>query len=76
MNENTVIVRSSGLTLSKLIWQQFRRQPVGYLEAVLLRNPDLAELGTFIPVGTEIVFPLEITEAKSVQERNVVRLWD
>jgi len=68
-------VRSEGFTLSRLIWRLLKRQPVGYAEKVLDANPGLAALGPYIPVGTNIIFPLEdiSSEAKS---QEVVRLWD
>lgn len=61
-------------TLSNLIWRKFNRQPEGFVEKVLERNPGLEE-AQFIPVGTEIIFPVsEIEERKAAQ--SVVRLWD
>lgn len=61
-------------TLANLIWRKLGRQPDGFLEKVIARNPGLAA-DQYIPVGTEIIFPVsEIEGAKPANE--VVRLWD
>lgn len=75
MSMEIVTVRSEGMTLAKLIWQFLRRQPDGYLELVLEANPDLATKGLIIPVGTEVVMPLDAIPS-TAQAEQVVRLWD
>jgi len=61
-------------TLANLIWRKFGRQPAGFLETVLERNPGLAD-NILVPVGTEIVFPVSSIEEVKEPEK-VVRLWD
>lgn len=70
--KDTVLIE--GLTLSQVIWKKFQRQPKGYLEAVLELNPGLAD-HTFVPVGTEITFPLDTLRDTSGAPA-VIRLWD
>lgn len=73
-SQRVEIIQSEGLTLSLLVWRLFRRKPEGYVERVLTANPGLSDLGAFLPVGTRVVFPLDVeVEAKA---RTVVRLWD
>ena len=67
-------VKSAGLTLPRLVWSLFRRQPEGYVEKVYEANRGLADLGPLLPVGTTITFPLEEVEAEKKSE--AVRLWD
>lgn len=73
-NQRVEVIQSEGLTLSLLVWRLFRRKPDGYVERVLTANPGLADVGAFLPVGTRIIFPLDV-ETKA-QARTVVRLWD
>lgn len=74
MSTEVVTVRGEGLTLARVIWQFVKRQPAGYLERVLDANPGLAD-NHILPVGTQIVFPLEdIPAARS--QRPIVKLWD
>lgn len=75
MSTEVVTVRGEGLTLARVIWQFVKRQPPGYLERVLDANPGLADKGHILPVGTQIVFPLDdIPTARN--QRPIVKLWD
>ncbi len=62
------------LTLASVIWRKFGKQPQGFIEKVIEANPGIAEQ-IFIPVGTEIIFPVEEMEPVSA-DKSVVRLWD
>lgn len=73
-NQRVEVIQSEGLTLSLLVWRLFRRKPDGYVERVLTLNPGLADVGAFLPVGTRIIFPLDVET--ETQARTVVRLWD
>ena len=75
MTTKAIRVEGEGVTLSLMIWRFLNRQPPGYVEAVLDYNPGLAALGTFIPVGTVVVFPLDAIPAATPSQA-VVRLWD
>jgi phage tail protein X len=67
-------VKAEGFTLSQLVWALLRRKPDGFVELTLDINPGLADLGTHLPVGTVIDFPIE--EANRKPAEKVVRLWD
>lgn len=75
MTVEVITVKSEGLTLSKIIWQFLKRQPLGYLEVVLEANPGLAGNGPFLPVGTEVILPLDNIPAVRT-ERSIITLWD
>lgn len=75
MTTEIITVKSEGLTVSKIIWQFLKRQPLGYLEVVLEANPGLAGHGAFLPVGTEVILPLDNIPAVRA-ERAVITLWD
>jgi phage tail protein X len=60
------------VTLSSLIWRRFRREMPGMFERVLAANPGLAELGVYLPVGTEVIIPLDPVESAAAP---TIRLW-
>ncbi|TVR06618.1 MAG: phage tail protein [Salinarimonadaceae bacterium] len=68
-----VTIESEGLTVSLLVWRLFRRKPEGYVERVYEMNPGLADVGPVLPVGIQIVFPLDAPS--TAPRRRVVRLW-
>jgi phage tail protein X len=67
-------VNIEGISVASAIWRKFRRQPVGFIEKVLILNPGLSAEKT-IPVGTEIVFPVEEINAEQDSAR-IIRLMD
>jgi phage tail protein X len=75
MTTRTETVIAEGFTLSQLVWKLMGRQPKGYVEQVLDANPGLAALGPEIPVGTQIVFPLDSISSENDVEQ-AIRLWD
>lgn len=67
-------VNIEGLSVSKAVWMKFRKQPLGFVERVLELNPGLSAQKE-IPVGTEILFPVdEITTSQTAAR--VIRLMD
>lgn len=70
----TVTVGAEYMTLSRIIWQRFKRPMPGLLELTLSENMLLATLGPYLPVGT--TFRLPIPSTTSPQIRQTVRLWD
>lgn len=72
------VVKAEGFTLSQIIWRLLRRQPDGFVEAVLAFNPGLADLGYEIPVGTIIRIPVDSIPQADEQpsQRDIVNLWD
>jgi len=41
-------------TLDLLLYRRFRREILGFVEKTLDLNPGLADLGPFLPMGTEV----------------------
>ncbi len=70
-----ITVTGEGLTVSLLVWRRFQRPMPGLVERVYEENPGLADLGSFIPVGTVIKLPVpEATRQEEVI--TPVRLWE
>lgn len=67
----TTYKASQGDTLDYICWK-FYGQQSGAVEAVLLANPGLADLGPVIPPNTEIVLPDLAQPATEIQP---IRLW-
>ena len=72
------VIKAEQTTLSRVIWRLFRRKPRGYEGVVLTANPGIARHKPFLPVGLAVVFPAidEIEEPDSVNEVEVVRMWN
>jgi phage tail protein X len=71
-----VRVVSEFSTLSLMIWRRFQRPMPGLVEDTLGRNPGLADLGLYLPVGTEFDLKIEAAttnDQASIQE--AIRLW-
>lgn len=67
----TTYKTSQGDTLDFVCWKHYGQQS-GAVEAVLLANPGLSDLGPVLPVNTEITLP-EL--AKPASELQPIRLW-
>jgi phage tail protein X len=61
-----------GDTLDYICWVHYGQQS-GAVEAVLLANPGLADLGAVLPPNTLVVLPALARPASEVQP---IRLWD
>lgn len=68
-----VVVQGEGLTVSLLVWRRFKRPMPGLVEQVFERNPNLSDLGPFLPVGTEVLLP--IPTPRPVEVVTPIRLW-
>ena len=68
-------VRSEFTTLPLLLWRRFLRPMPGLVEDTLDRNPGLADLGPFLPVGTEVQVKIETARDERVQVQEAIRLW-
>lgn len=66
----TKYLTREGDILDDLCYRIYGKQDAGQVEAVLLANPNLAEVGLILPAQIVIVFPDLTTEAKAT-----VRLW-
>ncbi len=71
----TIRVRGEAIPLDLLIWRRFKARTPGLVERTLAANPDLADLGLVIPVGTDVLIPIDAPD-RSPTTRPAVRLWD
>lgn len=62
---------SQGDTLDYICWKHYGQQS-GAVEAVLLANPGLADLGPVLPINTTITLPVLTQPARVAQP---IRLW-
>lgn len=62
---------SQGDTLDYICWKHYGQQS-GAVEAVLLANPGLADLGPVLPINTKITLPVLTQPARVAQP---IRLW-
>jgi phage tail protein X len=69
---DSVYLTSAGDTLDFVCWKHYRQQS-GALEAVLLANHGIADLGPVLPISTRIVLP-ELPAVAT--EAAPLRLWD
>ena len=54
MTLDTLTVTSEKTPLDLLLWRQYKREVKGLVEDTLARNPGLAELGVYLPVGAQV----------------------
>ena len=64
----TVTVEAEGLTLSRVLWQRFRRPAPGLDARVHDLNPHLPGLPVHLPVGTTLVLPVPVAAPAPVIE--------
>ena len=70
--QTTTVQALQGDTLDQLC-QRHLGTTAGTVEATLLLNPGLADLGPVIPHGTAVTLP---DAAPQAEQRQVVNLWD
>jgi phage tail protein X len=68
---STTYKTSQGDTLDYVCWKHYGQQS-GAVEAVLLANPGLADLGEVLPTDTEVFLP---DLAQPATELQPIRLW-
>lgn len=68
-----ITVEGEGLTLSRLIWNRFRAVSETTLAGIYDMNPEISEVGTFMPVG--LVIRLPIYDKAESPEVKTVTLW-
>ena len=68
-----VTIEGDGITLSLLVWRRFRRPMPGLVEKILDRNPGLAALREYLPVGTAL--DLTVPTPREPQLLEPLRLW-
>ena len=69
----TVTVEGEFLTVSLIVWRRFRRPMPGLVEAVYDRNPGVADLVTWLPVGTTFAMPIPTPREPVLLDP--IRLW-
>ena len=68
-----VAVEGEFITVPLIVWRRFKRPMPGLVEQTLDRNPGLAELGPFLPVGTILDMPVPTPREPAILEP--IRLW-
>ena len=59
-------------TVDAICWREYGRSS-GVVEMVLAANPGLAELGIFLPMGTQVTLP-DIETPQQIKQ--TIQLWD
>ncbi|MDN5622049.1 MAG: tail protein X [Acinetobacter sp.] len=59
-------------TIDSICWRYYGRSS-GVVEAVLEANPNLADVGVFLPIGTSLILP-DIDSPQ--QTKQTIQLWD
>ena len=62
----------AGETVDALTWGKLRQAPEA-LKPVLDANPNLADLGAFLPAGTPVLLPAAASEPAAAP---MINLWD
>lgn len=70
----TVTVKGEGITVDLLLWRRYGVRGRGLVEATLDRNPGIAELGLFLPLGTVVTLP-DLPTLEDPAPRKVVSLF-
>ena len=76
MTNETLEVVAERTTLDLLLWRRFRREVPGLVEETLRRNPGVARLGAFLPVGLSVKVAVPAPEPKGRSTTPVVTLYD
>jgi len=71
-----LIVVAEQTSLDLLLWRRFRREVPGLVEDTIRRNPGLAAIGVFLPVGTMIEVQTPTPEPRGRTAVQVVSLYD
>jgi phage tail protein X len=73
MTIEILTVKQEETPLDLLIWRRLQKEYPGLVDATYEANPGLADLGTFLPVGTKVKLTLPDTTTRTT--KRVVRLW-
>jgi phage tail protein X len=68
-----VTVEGEFITVSLIVWRRFRRPMPGLVELILDRNPGLADLEPYLPVGTTFGMPVPAPRVPAIFDP--VKLW-
>lgn len=72
----TLEVVAEMTTLDLLLWRRFRREVEGLVEDTLRRNPGLARLGVYLPVGMRVTVSTPAPEPRGREAVRVISLYD
>lgn len=70
----TLTVERVACPLDLLLFQRFRREVPGLVEATLERNPGLAAHGVFLPIGTTVAVEIPAPTNRP-SPKPIVTLW-
>ena len=68
-------VESEGVTVSRIVWNRFRRAMPGMVERIYDLNQGLADLPIELPVGTKIMVPIDAPSVSPAMAKEPVQLW-
>jgi len=68
-----VTVQGDFITVSLIVWRRFRQPMPGLVERIYDMNQNLAEAGSYLPVGT--VFDMPIPAPRPVTVLDPITLW-
>lgn len=71
-----LVVMAEYTTIDLLLWRRFHREVPGLVEDTLRRNPGLARIGVFLPVGMSIDVQTPAQEPRGHTAVQVVSLYD
>lgn len=74
MATETLTVTRGHCPLDLLLFLRFKREVPGLVERTLDRNPGLAALGIFLPIGTRVVVEIPAPPART-SNRPLITLW-
>ena len=72
----TLIVTAEQTSLDLLLWRRFRREVPGLVEDTLRRNPGLAAIGVFLPVGMAVTVQTPAPEPRGRAAVQLFSLYD
>lgn len=68
-----ITVEGDFITVSLIVWRRFKRPMPGLVEKTLTINPGLADLGSFLPVGTAFNLPVPAPREPAILDP--IKLW-
>ena len=70
----TITIRGEGIMADLLLWRKYGVRGQALVDELYDLNPGLADLGPFIPIGTEVIVP-DLPAPQPFTERTVVTLF-
>lgn len=76
MATDYLTVKAEFTPLDLLLWRHYKRSVPGLVEAAFARNPGLADLGVWLPVGTVVAVERPAPAPAARKSTRVVSLYD